>query len=215
MKEIGVIFDMDGVIIDSEPVHTSLNQEIFKQLGIRVNNDIQLEYIGVTKWRKWEILKRHFHLQESIDELIEIQNSIFSQANWDYKSLLFPDVIPLLQKLQSSNIPIALASSSERDKVDKVLEQCGLKGFFTNTVTGDEVVNGKPDPEIFLAAAKKINLSSKHCIVVEDSYNGLKAAKRANMYGIGVKHLDNKVDLSIADKIVRSLADIELEIFKR
>lgn len=184
-------------------------------MGIRVNNDIQLEYIGVTKWRKWGILKRHFHLQESIDELIEIQNSIFSQANYDYKSLLFPDVIPLLQKLQSSNIPIALASSSERDKVDKVLEQCGLKVFFTNTVTGDEVVNGKPDPEIFLAAAKKINLSSKHCIVVEDSYNGLKAAKRANMYGIGVKHLDNKADLSIADKIVRSLADIELEIFKR
>jgi beta-phosphoglucomutase len=212
MKKCGVIFDMDGVIIDSEPVYQSLNKEIFKQLGIEVEDWFQLEYIGVTRWMKWQLLKERYHLQESIDELLEIQNRIFSQTTWDYQSLLFSEVIPLLEKLQSFNISIALASSTERCKVNIVLEQCGLKGYFKETITGDEVVKGKPDPEIFLAAAKKLKLPPVRCIVIEDSFNGLLAAKRANMYGIGIRHQNIKVDLSIADQIVDSLAEIDVEL---
>lgn len=212
MEKLGVIFDMDGIIIDSEPVYQSLNEKIFKRLGIEVEDHFKLTYIGVTKWRKWQLLKERYQLHESIDELLEIQNEVFLQADWDYKSLLFPEVKPLLERLVSMNVPIALASSSERKKVNAVMEHCGLKGYFTKTVSGDEVVNGKPDPEIFLSAANKLSLPPENCMVVEDSYNGLVAAKRANMYGIGVRHPQIHVDLSLANKIVHSLADIEVDI---
>lgn len=215
MKKHGVIFDMDGVIIDSEPVFQFLNKEIFKQLGIEVDDRFQLEFTGVTKWRKWELLKERYSLPHSVNELIEIQNRIFSQANWDYKNLLFPGVTPLLKKLQSVNQPTALASSSDRLVVNKVLNQCGLRDYFKKTITGDEVVNGKPDPEIFLTAAKKLELPPEDCIVIEDSFNGLLAAKKANMYGIGIRNPHFDVDLSIADNIVDSFKEIEIAIEKR
>lgn len=210
MKGRGVIFDMDGVIINSEPVYRDMNIEIFKHLGIEVEEKHQLEYIGVTKWKKWELLKERYQLPLSIEELIEVQRGFFSKAVWDYKSLLFPQVITLLEKLKSKNIPMALASSSGRETVDKVLKSCGLTEYLKKTVSGDEVVNGKPDPEIFLKAAQKIELPPEQCIVIEDSYNGLVAAKKANMYGIGVRHQGIGMDLSIADEVVDSLAEIEI-----
>lgn len=210
MENLGVIFDMDGVIIDSEPVYQALNRKIFKQLGIEVDKQFQLEYVGVTKWRKWQLLKDQYQLHQSIDELIALQEEVFSQEYWDYKSLLFPEVTPLLLKLVTLNIPIALATSSVRKKVDQVLKQCGLQDYFSVIVTGDEVVRGKPDPEIFLTAAKKLKLPPEKCIVIEDSYNGILAAKKAKMYGIGVKHPAINVNLSIADKVIHSLKEIEI-----
>jgi beta-phosphoglucomutase len=211
VQKFGVIFDMDGVIIDSEPIYKMLNKKIFRQLGLTVEEDVQLQYVGVTKRTKWQILKEHYHLEQSIDELIQFQNGIFHNYEWNFKSILFSEVIPFLGKLQELGVPCALASSSERLRVNEVLEQCGLKSYFIVTIAGDEIDSGKPDPEIFLTAAKKLNLPPEHCLVVEDSYNGMVAAKRVNMYGIGIRHQHTRLDLSIADQVVNSLAEIKLE----
>ena len=212
MKKFGVIFDMDGVIIDSEPVYRSLNEQIYKRLGIKVEDSFKSKYIGVTARTKWKLIKEHYNLSQSIEELLKVENEVFSQAEWDYRKILYPGVKPLLKKLQMNAVPLALATSSGRLRVNEVLEQCNLAGYFKKVITGDEVKNGKPDPEIFLLAAKLINIPPENCIVIEDSYNGLVAAKDANMYGVGIRHPEIQVDLSIADIIVESLEEIEFEL---
>ncbi|WP_440897879.1 HAD family hydrolase [Amphibacillus sp. Q70] len=209
MDKYGVIFDMDGVIIDSEPVYKSINEKIFNHMGIKIDDEAILhEIMGVIKQRKWELLKERYNLKESIDTLIEIENKFFSQVELDFKKMLFPEVVSILQTLKLSGMSTALASSSDRKRVYSVLKQCKLECYFDKVITGDDVVNGKPNPEVFLTAAKEFELPPENCTVIEDSTNGLLAAKRAKMNTIGIKHQEIKMDLSLADRIVHSLGEI-------
>ena len=214
MEDLAVIFDMDGVIVDSEPVYRRLNKSIFKELDIKVDEDTQLSFIGGTTRRKWTILKEKFSLSQSVEELILLQHSIFSQEEWDFNRLLFPEALPLLMSLKQQGIPTALASSSDRKRIDLALEQCQLSEYFNEVICGEDFKNGKPHPDIFLHSAEKLGISPTSCVVIEDSHNGLTAAKRANMYSIGVKHKQINMDLSLANQIVNSLSEINLEKLK-
>lgn len=209
MINIGFIFDMDGVIVDSEPVYDRWNEELFKQLGLEVNPQTRKSFIGVSAKRKWEILKEKFTMEAEIDELLKLQKQVFSQE-WNFKKVLFPEVVPLLETLIELGIPLAIASSSEHHRIKQVLEQCGLEKYFDKIISGEDFTNGKPHPDIFLQAAKELGCSSETCIVAEDSFHGVTAAKRAGMYCIGIKHKDIQMDLSGANIIVNSLAEISL-----
>lgn len=209
MNKKGFIFDMDGVIVDSEPVYDQWNEDLFKQLKIAVDEETRKSFIGVSARRKWEILKKEFSIDQEIDELLELQKQVFSQE-WDFKKALFPEVVPFLEKLKEYKIPLAVASSSEHHRINQVLEQCGLKGYFDKIVSGEDFKNGKPHPDIFLQASREIGRSSENCIVVEDSFHGVTAAKRAGMYCIGIRHKDIIMDLSGADLVVNSLGEIPL-----
>lgn len=100
MKKISLIFDMDGVIIDSEPVYRQWNKDLFQELHIEVDEDTELSIIGGTAKRKWGILKEKFLLPQSIEELMQIQNDHFSKREWNFQQLLFPEVLPFLKRLQ-------------------------------------------------------------------------------------------------------------------
>lgn len=208
MKEFGVIFDMDGVIINSEPVYQSLNKEIMSFLNIEMGPSFETKYLGITARRKWELIKEEYNLKESIEDLIAIQNRFFTSANWNYNKLLFPSAKPLLNKLKSKNVPLALATSTEKKRVDQVIIDCELTRYFDKVITAEDVKYGKPDPEVFIVAAKQLNLLPESCIVIEDSYNGVLAAKKANMYCIGVKHENINVDLSLVDRKINSLSEL-------
>lgn len=211
VKKIAVIFDMDGVIIDSEPVYRMWNKDLFKELQIEVDEETQLSIIGGTAKRKWNILKDKFLLPHSIEELIQIQNSVFSKKEWNFKQLLFPDALPLLKQLKEAGIPAALASSSEKKRINAVLEQCNLNPYFQEVISGEDFERGKPYPDIFLHASEKLEVPAGNCVVIEDSYNGVTAAKKAHMYCIGVRHEQIVMDLSQADHIVTSLKDINIK----
>ncbi|WP_078409874.1 HAD family hydrolase [Priestia abyssalis] len=214
MKKLAVIFDMDGVIVDSEPIYRSLNEEIFKELKIQVDETTKLSFMGGTTKRKWTILKEKFLLSQSVEELIHLQNSIFSQKGWDFKQILFSEAIPLLKSLKDQGIPTVLATSSDKTRVQAVLDQCELRSYFNEIVCGVDFERGKPNPDIFLHAAEKLGISATNCVVIEDSYNGLTAAKRANMYCIGVRHKLINMDLSQADRIVDSLSEVQVAELK-
>lgn len=209
MNKKGFIFDMDGVIVDSEPVYDQWNEELFNELKIAVDEETRKSFIGVSARRKWEILKEKFSMGQEIEELLDLQKHTFSQE-WDFKKVLFPEVVPFLENLREAQIPMAIASSSEHHRINQVLDQCGLKGYFDKIVSGEDFENGKPNPDIFLKAAKELAISPENCIVVEDSFHGVTAGKRAGMYCIGIRHKDIKMDLSGADIVVNSLSEIPL-----
>ncbi|MGG1216584.1 HAD family phosphatase [Priestia endophytica] len=214
MGKLAVIFDMDGVIIDSEPIYRSWNKDVFKKLKIQVDEETQLSFVGGTAKRKWTILKEKFSLSPSVEELICLQNEIFSQKEWAFKSLLSPAVLPLLQELKEHRIPTTLASSSNKKKISAVLDQCELRAYFDEVISGEDFEKGKPDPDIFLHVAEKLGVPTSTCVVIEDSYNGLTAAKRAGMHCIGVRHKEIHMNLSQADRIVASLGEIHIEELK-
>ena len=108
-----------------------------------------------------------------------------------------------------------LATSSDKKRIQAVLDQCELRAYFNEIVCGVDFERGKPDPEIFLHAADKVGVSAKNCIVIEDSYNGLTAAKRADMYCIGVRHKLINMDLSQADRVVDSLSEVRVAELKQ
>lgn len=205
MKNKSVIFDMDGVIVDTEPIYRGLNCKIYNDLGIKITKEQQYSYAGMIPKDKWTLLKEKFNLKQAIEELTT--NS--SSAKYDYLSNdknevpLITGVDKLICKLKSDGFTIAVASSSPKRNVETVLKRTNLIEYFDYIVSGTEVKKGKPDPEIFLKAADCLNAKVQDCTVIEDSGNGVKAAKNAKMKCVGFKnpHSGNQ-DISKADIVI-------------
>ncbi len=153
MNKIGFIFDMDGVIVDSEPVYDRWNEELFKELDLDVDAQTRKSFIGVSAKRKWEILKDTFTMEQEIDDLMNLQKQSFSRE-WDFTNVLFPEVIPFLEKLKELKIPVAIASSSEHQRINQILSQCKLEKYFNKIISGEDFTNGKPHPDISFTPPK-------------------------------------------------------------
>jgi haloacid dehalogenase superfamily, subfamily IA, variant 3 with third motif having DD or ED/haloacid dehalogenase superfamily, subfamily IA, variant 1 with third motif having Dx(3-4)D or Dx(3-4)E len=205
------IFDMDGVIIDSEMLHAQKNTIIFNELGIEVPDNFRRRLPGLSSFKKWEILKNMFNLKQEVNELVEIDRSSYQEFLKNEIHLLKPiEGIPeLLEDLKGNNIKIALASSSPMDIIELVINSFKLGKYFDILVTGDCVERCKPDPDIFIYAAGKMNTAPENCVVIEDSGNGVRAAKSAGMKCIGYRNLNSgNQDLSPADIIVDSIRNV-------
>ncbi|XOQ15510.1 MAG: HAD family phosphatase [Shouchella clausii] len=211
MKKKGVyavIFDMDGVIVDSEPVYRLWNQELYQQLKISVPEEIRAQLIGGSTKRKWQLIKAHCGLSQTVEDLVQYQYEHFRSKEFCFKDIQFSGVLPLTESLKSNGIKLALASSSDRDRINRVVKDCGLQHVFDAVVSGEEFADSKPDPEIFLQTAKRLGQAPAQCIVIEDSTNGLLAATRAGMKKVGVKHPSIPMDLSLADVTIDSLEQL-------
>ncbi len=215
MGTYAVIFDMDGVIVDSEPVYRKWNQELFQHLNITVPEEIRAQLIGGSAKRKWTLIKEHCKLTQTIEELIHFQHGFFQSKKYHFKEILFPGVRTLIANLKNQGISIALASSSDRDRINRVITDCDLEQIFDVVVSGEEFEDSKPNPDIFLHTARSLGMEPKQCIVIEDSYNGLLAASRAGMKKIGVMHRSIPMDLSLAELTITSLKEINLEILEK
>ncbi|WP_026581378.1 HAD family hydrolase [Bacillus sp. J33] len=209
MNSYAVIFDMDGVIVDSEPVFKRLNEELFQELNLTVPDEIRSQFTGGSANRKWRLIKEHCGVTQPLEELISFQKDFFRSRNVRFDEILFPGARPLLDMLKKHEIPAALASSSDRERINKVIDDCNLYGFFDSVVSGEVFEESKPHPEIFLHTAAKLGMEPERCVVIEDSLNGLTAAARAGMKKIGVKHKQIPMDLSMADYTVSSLEEID------
>ncbi|PLR75968.1 phosphatase [Bacillus sp. V3-13] len=215
MRSFAVIFDMDGVIVDSEPVFKTLNKELFQKLNIIVPDVVQSQFIGGSANRKWALIKQFCNVTQPLDELIKYQKDFFNSKEVRFDEILSPGVRPLLETLKREGVPAALASSSDRDRINNVIDQCDLHGFFQFVVSGEEFNESKPNPEIFLHTAAKLGMEPRKCIVIEDSLNGLTAADRAGMKKIGIKHKQIPMDLSIADFTISSLEEIDVLMLEK
>lgn len=213
-----VIFDMDGVLIDSEPDHYRIEDELFKKLGIKVDYDEHESFCGTTTYYMWGAVKEKYNLKESVTELVKADRTSYTKYLNDFpqKIRAIDGVKELIQKLYENDIIMAVASSSPVDVVKTVINTLNLDKYFKVLVNGDEVKNSKPAPDIFLAAAKKIDVKPFECLVVEDSENGVEAAKKAKMKCMGYRNIHSgRQNLSDADIIAESFNDVSFDDIKK
>ncbi|MDN6161541.1 MAG: HAD-IA family hydrolase [Atopostipes sp.] len=209
-----VILDMDGVIIDSEPLHQRVEEELIEELGGEMTAEDKEAFVGTTDHYMWSTFKERFNLEESVDEMISNKKERFMDQI-DRISLVdgFKDTLNLLV---DEGYLIALASSNNRRAVNQIIEQFNLENYLEFAMSGEDVENGKPNPEIFLKTAEAMKVSPKNCLVIEDAKNGVEAAKRAGMKCIGFDNPNSgKQDLSEADLIIDHFEDFDLEETKK
>jgi len=215
MKAIAVIFDMDGVILDSEQVYQEIEQEMYRELGISVTQEEHRQFMGTTENVMWEHMKSRYGFGEDPMDLARREREQLLSR------LRSPEGIPpiegiedLLQKLHEKGIPMLLASSSVREIIQAVLQKLNIGKYFSGIVSGEEVEQSKPAPDIFLKACRMAGLLPSECVVFEDSENGIRAARSAGMKVIGLMNPGSEdLDLSGADRIIHNLREIEIDSF--
>lgn len=213
-----VIFDMDGVIIDSEPIHRKVEKRIFEELGIIVTDEEHNSYVGMTSKSMWsQIKKKHNCKKEfSVEELIELEVDTFIESLLSYENIgSITGVVEFIDELHRNGIKLALASSAVRRSIETVVNMFKLQKYFEIRTSGEDIKKGKPCPDIFLLTAKHLNINPNECVVVEDSRNGVKATKAAGMKCIGFKNSNSgDQDLSSADIVISSFSEINFNKIK-
>ena len=210
MKYKAVLFDMDGVIVDSEPLHVAAFKQTLKQYGYTLTDTAYRQYFaGHTDREGYQNYFAAKHITTDVEMIVTATASTFkSMARGHIKPL--PGVVPLIKQLHSK-VKLAVVTGSVRPEAELALQECGLQQYFDVIVTGDDVKHGKPSPEGFLQAAYKLRVAVEDCVIVEDSPPGLQAAQAANIAAIAVTNTHSAKELAGATKIVDQLT---LEAFE-
>jgi HAD superfamily hydrolase (TIGR01509 family) len=211
-----VIFDMDGVIVDTEPVHHYAYNEHFKQLKIEITPEIYASFTGNSTKNIFEKLKEKFQLKEDVTTLVATKRNLFNDA-FDTKEDLFllPGVEDLIKDLYSNGMQLVLASSSAKVTINRIFNRFDLHKYFSHIVSGEEFPKSKPHPAIFEHAAFLSQTPIQNCIVIEDSTNGILAAKSAGIYCIGYDSVNSKMqDYSKADKVISHFNELSFDFIK-
>ena len=208
-----VIFDMDGVIVDTEPVHHFAYNQHFKLLNIEVSPEMYASFTGNSTKNTFEKLKEFFAISEDIDTLIETKRNLFNDA-FDQKEDLYllDGVEELIKDLYQNGMQLVLASSSAKVTIDRVFTRFGLHQYFTHIVSGEDFPKSKPHPAIFQHAAFLSGTPVESCIVIEDSTNGIIAAKAAGIFCVGYNSINTKLqDYSKADQVINHFNELNFE----
>ncbi len=210
-----VIFDMDGVIVDTEPISDQHAAHFLSQLGIDIPADFNDKFRGRTSLDFCRGMIEEFKLDKSVDELvIQLRESHLKFVITHPDLKLIEGVENLIKKIHKKKLKLAVASSAGPKRINAILDLFGIKKYFQTIVSGDDVKKGKPDPGIFLIAARRLKVDPNLCVVIEDSTNGVLAAKSAGMKCIGFAGMShNKSDLSEADLVIKDFSDTRVDKF--
>lgn len=202
----GVIFDMDGVISDTQKLHSKIESKLLLRFGIEISpEEISKKYSGVRTKEFFNDLLKNQEMEYNLDSLMDEKWS--EMENFASKSIdAIDNSIELIKRLSSEGYPLAVASASNLNYVRTVLSTLGVLDCFTYVVSGDMVSKGKPDPESFLLAASKINIDPENCLVIEDGISGMIAAKEGGMCCVGL--VSNKNEDFPTKNLVLSLSEI-------
>ncbi len=209
-----VIFDMDGVIVDSEAIHKIAEQKVMKNHGVYVEKKELMQFTGTTNEFVFSTLRKKYNVKGSVEDLVKEKNKIIYEIM--EKEIASPEgVIDLIKDLKKNNFKLAVASGSSRVFIKFCLEKLEVIKYFDAIVGAEDVVYCKPDPEVFLKAAKFIGTDPKHCLVIEDAKNGVNGAKSAGMKVIGYRNENSgDQDLSNADLIIESFSELNVDRIK-
>lgn len=208
----GVVFDMDGLMIDSEPLQYIAVNKALEPLGITVNEDDFSGMVGRKSIENFSLLKKRYGFKET-PETLE-QRKIIA-----YHQIILTDLRPMpglfnvLQMCRENGLILALASSSIRQDIDIVLKRLGLLATFSIIASGDQVQQGKPNPAIFLKVLEQTTIRAESFVVLEDTAHGVNAARAAGMSCIAIpnRYTLNQ-DFSQADRVMASLEELTLDI---
>jgi HAD superfamily hydrolase (TIGR01509 family) len=211
-----VIFDMDGVIVDTEPVHHFAYNQQFKQLNIEVTPEMYASFTGNSTKNIFEKLKAQFNLEQDVRTLVETKRNLFNEAFDSKEDLYLLDgVEDLIKELHSNGMQLVLGSSSAKVTINRIFNRFNLHPYFTHIVSGEDFPKSKPHPAIFQHAAHLAETPVENCIVIEDSTNGILAAKAAGIYCIGYDSFHSKMqDYSNADLIIRHFNELNYHKIK-
>jgi HAD superfamily hydrolase (TIGR01509 family) len=207
---------MDGVIVDTEPVHHYAFNQHFKQLNIEVSPEMYASFTGNSTKNVFQKLKEAFQLEQDIDTLINTKRELFNEA-FDHKEDLYllDGVENLIMDLFNNGMKLVLASSSANVTINRIFTRFDLHQYFTHIVSGEDFPKSKPHPAIFEHAVLLSQTPTENCIVIEDSTNGIIAAKAAGIYCIGYDSINSKLqDYSKADKVITHFEELSFETIK-
>lgn len=209
-----VIFDVDGVLTDSEPIHFEATRRVLAPFDCVLSEEENAAYLGMNERSFWEAMIERFNLKADADELsrkrIDLALELIQEG-----LVPLPGVPECITGLLMRGLSLAAASSSSRAIVDAILHELGLKKSFKAVVCGDEVSQGKPDPEIFLKAARELGVAPDQCMVIEDAPYGFAAARSAGMLPVAVLNRYNQdLDLSDAAHIFSGLSRFDWSLFE-
>ncbi len=202
-----IIFDMDGVILDSEPIWGEAETRLLAKRGKKYDSNIKPKLMGRSQLEAMTILAQHYQLDEPIEALsrerLEIVRSLYAQVNW------MPGFLEFLEKVKTTDYKRAIATGTPQEIFNIANERLKLEERIGICITADQIARAKPHPDIFLLAANKLGLEPNTCAVIEDSPNGILAAKAAGMYTIGITTTTPR-DQLYADEVVDAFAEIDL-----
>ena len=207
-----VIFDMDGVLVDSEYTFLETKTDMLKTAGFPKDVSYQCQFMGTTFEVMWTIMKEELGLPESISFYINDMNERREVMIARDGIRAIKGAQDLVKRLFEAGFKLAVASSSPKYEIVRAMTELGLVDYFEVLVSGEEVAHSKPAPDVFLAAAERLGVSAQDAIIIEDTKNGSLAARRAGAYVIGFENPNYPAqDLSNADIIVTDYQELTIE----
>lgn len=206
-----ILFDMDGVIVNTEPLHQKSYYLMFNDVNIEVPDALYSTFTGQSTRAICEMLIEHFKLPLGAETLVDIKRHHFKYLfdNDDELDLL-PGVLDLIKDYFDNGLTLVLASSASMENINNIFERFNLNPYFVAKLSGADLKASKPHPEIFENAAVASGFKSNQCLVIEDSTNGIKAAKDAGIFCVGYDSLhSHDQDYSLADLVVSDFKDID------
>lgn len=210
------IFDMDGVLIDSEPLHSRAKKATFERFGLEFDDVSLPQYMGMTSKDIFTDIVRNSGREDlSAQELTDFKHNFYIEELEAGGAESVAGGAELVQALHAAGVPLALASSSWERSIYAVLRQLGIKGCFDYIISGGSLPRSKPDPAIYLVTAERLGAAPADCLVLEDTTNGIVAAKRAGMQCIAYRNPNSgSQDLTLADEVTDSLWELKEQLIK-
>lgn len=206
-----VIFDMDGVLLDSEPLHFKALQRVLQDDGFDWTETDNEELLGTTVRDSFRIIGKRRALTRSVDSYVQIYESAVLDV-LSHPLEPAPGVVKLLVALKDRGVPVAVASSSQRSWIEATLHSLAIDHFFGIVVAGDEVARGKPAPDIYLRTSERLGIRGDRCTAIEDAPNGVLSAHAAGMYVIAVRTpYTRHLPVEGADLVVDSLDEVTVD----
>ncbi|MFI1650061.1 HAD family hydrolase [Streptomyces avidinii] len=191
---ISVIFDLDGTLVDSEPNYYESGRRTLERHGVPdFTWEQHSRFIGIGTRETLEILRERYGIQAPVDRLLAEQNAAYLELART-RTEVFPQMRRLVERLHTEGAQMAVASGSSREAIDAVLAGTGLDALLTTAVSAEEVAHGKPAPDVFLEAARRLGAEPADCVVVEDAAPGVRAARAAGMACVAVPYAPDIAD---------------------
>ncbi len=207
-----VIFDMDGVLTDSEPLYLEAANIVLEPLGRRLGEEQARAFMGSSVTNSWREIAQALGLEGDLEGYTQDYDRELLRLLSQPKDTL-PGVRSLIDRLRARGVPLGLASSSWRTWVDTLLRAIGLAGLFDAVIAGDMVASEKPAPDAYLAAANELGVPPSRCIALEDTPTGLAAARAAGMFAVQVRSASSAFPpLPEADLVLDTLEDFDLSL---
>jgi HAD superfamily hydrolase (TIGR01509 family) len=208
-----VLFDMDGVIVDSEPLWSEAEKQLLARRNLRYSPSLKSAMMGRDARGAVGCLIEHYDLAETVGELMEERNQLIAEFFKEHLKAI-PGALELVRSVEAGGIMTGLVSSSPKPLVELALEKLSVTVLFDLILSGDQVVRGKPAPDIYITAAENLGVKPEYCLVIEDAPHGVAAAKGAGMCCLAISTSVSGEELVMADKVVSGFGEVNVQLLR-